>query len=210
MVVGDAIRDWAQKPLEVAVFPYDATFRPIPNDPENPILRYLWQARVNLANSRMFGGKTKIQTGLQWYEYGRLTSVKLQIPLSITFAFVATHNHFVLDRGGKVFKQSAPVIKLPARATEDDHLGLLGLLNSSTASFWGRATLFPKGGFPDGRWQERLEWDGTKLLNFPLPVDRPLDLTRKLDTLARERVRVLPGALAEGYTPSAVSLLTWK
>ena len=23
--------------------------------------------------------------------------------LSITFAFVATHNHFVLDRGGKVF-----------------------------------------------------------------------------------------------------------
>ena len=32
---------------------------------------------------------------------------------SIAFAFVATHNHFVLDRGGKVFKQSAPVIKLP-------------------------------------------------------------------------------------------------
>ena len=43
-------------------------------------------------------------------------------PLSIAFAFVATHNHFVLDRGGKVFKQSAPVIKLPEGATEDDHL----------------------------------------------------------------------------------------
>ena len=34
-------------------------------------------------------------------------------PLSIAFAFVATHNHFVLDRGGKVFKRTAPVIKLP-------------------------------------------------------------------------------------------------
>ena len=42
-------------------------------------------------------------------------------PLSITFAFVATHNHFVLDRGGKVFKQSAPVIKLPVGASEDEH-----------------------------------------------------------------------------------------
>ncbi len=57
-------------------------------------------------------------------------------PLSIAFAFVATHNHFVLDRGGKVFKQSAPVIKLPAGATKAEHLGLLGLLNSSTACFW--------------------------------------------------------------------------
>ena len=33
--------------------------------------------------------------------------------LSITFAFVATHNHFVLDRGGKVFKQTAPVSSCP-------------------------------------------------------------------------------------------------
>ena len=57
-------------------------------------------------------------------------------PLSITFAFVSTHNHFVLDRGGKVFKQSAPVIKLPQGASEDEHLALLGVLNSSTACFW--------------------------------------------------------------------------
>ena len=63
-------------------------------------------------------------------------TIRLRTPLSITFAFVATHNHFVLDRGGKVFKQSAPIIKLPADATEDDHLALLGLLNSSTACFW--------------------------------------------------------------------------
>ena len=39
---------------------------------------------------------------------------RFRTPLSIAFAFVATHNHFVLDRGGKVFKQSAPVIKLRA------------------------------------------------------------------------------------------------
>jgi hypothetical protein len=94
----------------------------------------------------MFGGKTKVEAGLEWYEYGRLTHSKLRTPLSITFAFVATHNHFVLDRGGKIFNRSAPIIKLPADATEDDHLALLGLLNSSTACFWMKQVFFPKGG----------------------------------------------------------------
>ena len=61
--------------------------------------------------------------------------------LSITFAFVATHNHLSLDRGGKVFKRSAPVIKLPPDADEDDISALLGLLNSSTACFWMRQVM---------------------------------------------------------------------
>ena len=65
--------------------------------------------------------------------------------MSIAFAFVATHNHFVLDRGGKVFKQTAPVIKLPAGATEDDHLELLGVLNSSAACFWLKQVSHDKG-----------------------------------------------------------------
>ena len=42
---------------------------------------------------------------LRWYEYLVTYASKLRTPLSIAFAFVATHNHFVLDRGGKVFKQ---------------------------------------------------------------------------------------------------------
>ena len=67
-------------------------------------------------------------------------------PLSIAFAFVATHNHFVLDHGGKVFKQAAPLIKLPADATGTDHLALVGLLNSSPACFWMKQVLHDKGG----------------------------------------------------------------
>ena len=90
-------------------------------------------------------------------------------PLSIAFAFVATHNHFVLDRGGKVFKQSAPVIKLPPDATEEDHLALLGLLNSSTACFWMKQVFYPKGPRPatsvlrrDGRRQTGTNSHGTR------------------------------------------------
>ena len=105
----------------------------------------MWSYRTNLSNNVLFGGQTKVQAGLLWTEYGRLTASKLRTPLSITFAFVATHNQFVLDRGDKVFKQSAPVIKLPQGATEDEHLSLLGLLNSSTACFWLKQVSHDKG-----------------------------------------------------------------
>ena len=81
-------------------------------------------------------GKTQLERGLTGYEYGMFIRDKFRSTLSIVFGEVATHNHFVLDRGGKVFKQTAPVIKLPAEATEEDLLALLGLLNSSTACFW--------------------------------------------------------------------------
>src|SRR5208337_4042186 len=112
----------------------------------------------------MFGSKTKVQSGLKWFEFGRLTSEKLRTPLSIVFAFVATHNHFVLDRGGKAFNRSAPIIKLPANATEDDHLALLGLLNSSTACFWLKQIMTDKGnggiggGIGDEHWERRFEF----------------------------------------------------
>ena len=153
MAVGDAIRDWAQQTLRsrgVSVRRSDDFDR----FPTIQSIRFFGTSgrRVQISRTQpspMFGGKTKIQTGLRWYEYGRLaprfsgsrrpprTSDKLQTPLSITvFAFVATHNHFVLDRGGRVFNRSAPVIKLAADATENDHLRLVGLLNSSTACFW--------------------------------------------------------------------------
>ena len=52
---------------------------------------------------------------------------------------------FTDDRGGKVFKQSAPVIKLPQGASEDKHLEVLGVLNSSTACFWLKQNSHGKG-----------------------------------------------------------------
>ena len=79
-------------------------------------------------------------------------STRFAYPAIIAFAFVATHNHFVLDRGGKVFKQSAPVIKLPEGATEDDYLALLGVLNSSTACFWLKQVSHRQGRQRDWRW----------------------------------------------------------
>jgi hypothetical protein len=208
MVVSDSVRDWVLYPSDPAIFPYDKLFAPLAEDRVQQVFRHLFLYRTCLANNKMFGGKTKVEAGLKWYEYGRLTHSRLRTPLSIAFAFVATHNHFVLDRGGKVFKQSAPIIKLPSNATEEDHLALLGLLNSSTTCFWMKQVFHNKGSTVDERgarqtsvaFENFYEFTGTGLQKFPITADKPLDLAATLDHLALEWQTHLPGQLA-GHSP---------
>jgi len=200
MVIGEAIRDWSVGDVDDAFFPYDDSFSPL--QPTDDTLVALWPYRTGLSNNMLFGGKTKVQGGLKWYEFGRLTADKLRTPLTITFAFVATHNHFVLDRGGKVFKQSAPVIKLPEGATEDEHLALLAYLNSSTACFWMKQVFQPKGSATrDAMTPEnnRHEFAGTPMQELPLPQnwrdDRLVTLARAADDAARCREQASPAAV---------------
>jgi hypothetical protein len=114
-------------------FPYDR------NHNLQQILEYrswarrLWQQRTEPGNRATFTKGTYFSDGRPWWEWHQLPKDAGVNARTITFAFVATHNHFVLDRGGRVFKQSAPVIKLPAGATEDEHLALLGVLNSGSS-----------------------------------------------------------------------------
>ncbi len=137
-------------------------------------------------------GKSHGRAWAAWYEYSMLFRSRIGHPLSIAFAFVATHNHFVLDRGGKVFKQSAPVIKLAAGASVDDHLALVGSLNSSVACFWMKQVFQRKtqmgggGGSATVPFTHQYEHDGTKLQQFPLASSSPLELARRLDTLAQD------------------------
>lgn len=211
MVEGDRLRDWCGAECDIAVYPYDESFTPIQERRELPVFRYLWAYRTNLSNSKMFGTKTKVQSGLAWYEYGRLTHTKFRTPLSIAFGFVATHNHFVLDRGAKVFKQSAPVIKLHDDHSEDDHLGLLGLLNSSVSCFWMKQVFFPKGGDHVGQegarvrrtwWDERYEFAATQMQNVPVPRELPLKISRQLDRLGQQYVAALPSSLIRASNPT--------
>ncbi|MBD8029790.1 BREX-2 system adenine-specific DNA-methyltransferase PglX [Corynebacterium gallinarum] len=214
MVIGEELRDWSHSETTYSAFPYNDDLLPL-DISENPILlRSFWPNRVILANAKMFGGVTKVQSGLKWYEFGRLTRSKLTIPLSIAFAFVATHNHFVLDRGGKVFNRSAPVIKLPEDATEDDHLALLGVLNSSTACFWLKQNSHNKGEGGGARvdagysamgselWRNTYEFTGTTLKRFPLPAGGVTERGRRLDDLAQELAAWEPAAVFERSTPS--------
>jgi len=210
MVLGDQLRDWTYDGEDVAFFAYDSEFRPAFASLSASEVRAMWPFRTNLYANVLFGGVTKRQAGLQWTEFGRLTASKLRTPLSITFAFVATHNHFVLDRGGKVFNRSAPVIKLPEGATEDDHYDLLGILNSSIACFWLKQVSHNKGSTLSGDgarttlapWEDFFEFTGTKLQDFPLPHERARELARRIDEMAIKLGETAPAATLVNHAAS--------
>jgi hypothetical protein len=156
--------------------------------------------------------------GREWFDYCRLARKKLQNPLSICYSEIATHNHFSLDRGGKLFTQTAPVIKLHGHYTEADHQALLGYLNSSITSFWSRLNFFQKGGDQVGQgarlsrtpWQDRLQRSSNLLQQLPVPSldrlhDNLLDLVIVAEDIVRQLSdhappRVLAAALAEAPT----------
>lgn len=175
LVIGEHLRDWQLSVDISTLWPYDLGLRLLPLAELPDIARYLFPFRAVISQRRRFG-VPMLERGLTWYELQELYADKLRTPLSIAFAFVATHNHFVLDRGGKVFKQSAPVIKLKKGASEDEHLALLGYLNSSTACFWMKQVMMNKGATSDtGVLQAdpekfRFEFDSTKLGKLPVPV----------------------------------------
>ena len=198
--IGDEVRDWSHTPCFAVLFPYASDLSTAELQQIPGFAHQAWAQRTELGNRKVFGGNSYFQAAKPWYEFGQMPIDRLRTPLSITFAFVATHNHFVLDRGGKVFNRSAPVIKLRADATEDDHLALLGILNSSTACFWMKQVFHDKGSTVDAHgarqttvaFENFREFTGTGLQKLPLPASRPLDLTRELQKASDTASRLTP------------------
>ncbi len=196
LCVGEQIRDWALSTELVVAFPYNEERLVLP-EVFPRMARQLWPFRRLLLNRPDFSGKKYIDVGRPWHSFHQISLERFRIPLSIAFAFVATHNHFVLDRGAKVFKQSAPIIKLPPTATEEDHLALLAYLNSSTACFWMKQVFYPKGSAAGDVSTEkmrpqnnRFEFTGTGLAKMPLPSSRGQlpALAAKLEQFAATRL----------------------
>ncbi|MDQ0826919.1 hypothetical protein QFZ60_003092 [Arthrobacter sp. B2I5] len=200
VVEGELVRDFGLR-SKPRFWPYTSNLEISPDAHKS---HWMWRTRRTVSGYLMFG-KTREERDLEWFEYGMLAKSKVKVPLSISFAFVATHNHFVLDRGGKVFKQSAPVIKLPADATEEQHLGLLAVLNSSLACFWLKQVCHNKGnggiggGIGDEDWEPRYEFTSTKLQDFPLPVGPPTERGRILDILASHLSALSAHATVRNY-----------
>ncbi|MGY0070972.1 BREX-2 system adenine-specific DNA-methyltransferase PglX [Streptomyces sp. QTS137] len=213
LVVGDEVRDFQFGEGNEAFHPYDSRrnlTRPelFPN-----LASWLWSYRTELGGRATFSGGTYFRDGRPWWEWHQLPKDQGAHPWAISFAFVATHNHFVLDRGGKVFNRSAPVIKLREGASEEEHLRLLGLLNSSTTGFWLKMVSHKKGGSPesgggqsDQPWSWTYEFTGTKLEEFPLPSSYPTSLALSLDTLAQRLSANSPPVLIEKKIPTALVL----
>ncbi|UNZ21803.1 BREX-2 system adenine-specific DNA-methyltransferase PglX [Streptomyces sp. 891-h] len=212
IIVGDEVRDWRQRDGVFAFFPYTPEHELVADSRLHAALRWMWPNRTELGNRATFAGGTYFSEGRPWYEWHQLPKDKGSHSWCITYGEVATHNHFVLDRGGNVFKQTAPVIRLPDSASDEDHLLLLGVLNSSTACFWMKQVSHVKGGSGIGRgvqdeaWEDRYAFNGTRLQEFPLPEALPLAHARELDRLAQELAQHEPSAVATASTPTRTAL----
>ena len=202
-VEGDLVRDWAIAPSLTCLYDYDATGSFVASDSPPPVF---WPYRTRLRSGLAFG-KTRQERGMNWREFAFVVKDKLHTPLSISFAEVATRNYFVFDRGGRVFSQTAPVIKLHKDASDTDHLALVGILNSSAACFWLKQVSHNKGSTVDARgarqttdaFENFFQFNATKLKVFPVPTEHPAKLAEAIDRLAAERQSHLPAQLADRF-----------
>jgi hypothetical protein len=215
MVEGDTVRDWSIWAPVVALWPYNSTT--LDAEASSPTSRLLWPYR-RLLSDRVAFGATQLQRGLSWFEYSMFFRDRFRQRLSIAWWEVATHNHFVLDRGGKVFKQTAPLIKLDEDASEEDYLRLLGILNSSTACFWLRRNCHNKGEGGGARveagyaargseaWKDNYAFNGTTVSRLPIAAGAPLELATQLDALGQELQNVTPAATCAELVPTRDAL----
>ncbi|WP_405105587.1 BREX-2 system adenine-specific DNA-methyltransferase PglX [Micromonospora sp. NBC_01405] len=204
-IAGSAIKDFAVDDGDQIIFPYS-------RDGDDACVgeagsRLLWLYRILLKKRQALSGAQE-DRGLAWFEYSDFHPARWVAPIKITFAFVATHNRFAIDRGRKIFNRAAPVIKLPDTAGEEEYVRLLGVLNSSTACFWLKQVCHNKGsqgvneGFKSQDWERFYDFTGTKLQEFPLPGEYPLDRARDLDGLAQRLSSLTPAAVAASGVPT--------
>jgi len=205
---GDHIRDWVTVDEDLLVFPYTSSKNLLPEkDLSDNLKKYLWPFRTELGN-RSSGNKTYFQSKRDWWQWHQLPKDAGGHAWALRFAFVATHFHLTLDRAGHASSRTAPIIRLPKTATEDDHLQLLGILNSSTACFWLKQVSHDKGirgeggGFTSDDWERFYEFTGTKLQEFPMPNRFPAHLAQKLDSATQGLDAVSPRAIATKAVPT--------
>jgi len=217
LVEGVFVRDHAIAPPGRALFPYDPQFpdRALVLDSASPMFHHFWNFRGILRARTSTGFKNVEQRGLRFYEYP-FYFPQTYASSAITFAEVATHNHFALSRGGLLFKQPSPAIMLHIGTTDADHLDLLGVLNSSTLEFWAKQVFHSKGNRGEGGgitaedWEKFIQRNSTRMEDAPItPRDRDsrVALGRALSDLADVRALDLPGALlaAGRWSPASLS-----
>lgn len=182
---GDEVRNYQITPALRAWVPYTNSRALIDLSKFPSCNRHFWPIRTELGNRATFADDTYFGAERPWYEWHQLPKDTGASDLSITFAEVATHNHFVIDRNRIAFRQTAPLIKLPTTATEDDHLNIMAVMNSSIACFWLKQKAKAKGGAAGIGWARTYQFNGSTVKQFPLARAKPLARARCIDTLSQ-------------------------
>jgi type I restriction-modification system DNA methylase subunit len=193
IVTGGDVRDFRIDEEQVVLFPYDKeSGEPLSALPVS-LERHFWKLRTRLRSRKDFG-QTVEERGLRWFDHSMFFPERYRSKLSLVFAFKATHNHFVFDRGGRVFNRPAPAIIFKESTSAEERFGVFAILNSSVAAFWEREVHRQVAGAGEERWEVRLERNATKYKSFPLPSELPHQLGRFISELAAKWDECLPSS----------------
>ncbi len=192
VITGSDVRDWGVSVEDAAFFPVrgDGQVIDLRQLPHHE--RRLWPYRTILQSRHHFGGQRLMDTWRPWYAWHQVTRTPGAHPWSLVFAWVATLGHFALLLDNVVPLQSAPVIKLPATADNDEFFRLLALMNSSAACFWLKQYSQSKGApradqlRAEEPWEQLYEFTATTVGELPVPDRLSADRGAELDALARE------------------------
>ena len=210
-LTGDDVRDWLTRESLIAVFPYDSQGKLLPISEIPELAMWMWPYRTSLWGRATFAQTTYREEGKAWWAWHQVAKTRLSGPV-LSWPLVQTHNHFAFLHEAKLHNRHALVVQLPEGATEDDHLALLGVLNSSTACFWLKQNSHGKGnggvneGFRGDDWEEFYEFTGTTLKDYPLPAALPLERGRLLDSLATDSTHRVPATVVGVDTPTRTAL----
>lgn len=216
--IGDRIRDWHVHELPLVIYPYEGLGGQVMESLPKPALLWLWPYRAILEKRKVFS-KLIGEQGKKWYEHLEHYVSKFRTNRAIVFSFVATHNHFVFDHGGKLFNRSAPIIKLKAQydsSGDELFFGLVGCLNSSIACFWMKQTFHNMGSTVDQHgarqrtdpFEDFYQYMGTGMKELPLPTQLPTEIGRRLTDLGAAAEYLLRRTESPGAIPTAGYLKT--
>ena len=206
---GQQIRNWRQESSELAILPYDHEKVILPeNALTREFLLLFWPLRTELWNRMDFSGRTYLAAGRSWWEWHQLPRDTSGHEWVLAFSDLSTHNHFALNASSDVYNRHAPIIRLKENASQVDYLGLMAILNSSTACFWLKQMSQNKGnggiggGIGDEAWEPRYEFTTATVGQFPLTSVLPLEFGRELDELGQRLTTVEATAVCADGVPS--------
>ncbi|WP_328917153.1 MULTISPECIES: BREX-2 system adenine-specific DNA-methyltransferase PglX [unclassified Streptomyces] len=199
MVTGETVSDWRAGVSTDVLAPYGEDDTPLPLDLGSSWGRHLWTMRQVLRAAPGARESSRIGAG-PWWAWRRWPRGAHKGP-AITFASVATHNRFALERGGRLLSRTAPVLRLSPGVDEDEYIALLGVLNSSTVGFWLKQSgsaigaVGPGVSPPGEDWARVYRFTPASLSRLPLPTGGPLVRARELHALARQLDAHEPGTV---------------
>jgi hypothetical protein len=219
-LVGDQIRDWQVFKDDHVMYPYGDGLTSLPLASIGLFGHFGWPNRALLRERKMFG-KTATEAGIGWYEYRYIERTRAGSTGLITFAYVATHNHFARLVERVVTNQHATVILFKQLCSQHERIAILGLLNSAIGCFWMKQVFYPKASstgdisIEKGKPEEnRYEFGATGLEQFPIPfaLDSPdsvviSQISCELDSLARRLQCSLPDAILQNWQDTDYSRL---